>query len=84
MQGSGFVILCLCFCNFAALVGDSKPIFNACQKKSFIWIIFQLLFPFRCFGSDRLVITEKFTRERVLGFKRAIELERGGMSYLIR
>ena len=84
MQGSGFVILCLCLCNFVALVGDSKPIFNACQKKSFIWIIFQLLFPFGCFGGDRLVITEKFTRKWVLGFKRAIELERGGVSYLIR
>ena len=74
----------LCLFNFAALVGDLKPIFNACQKKSFIWIIFQVPFPFSCFGCNRLVITEKFTRERVLGFKRAIELERGGMSYLIR
>ena len=83
MEGSGYVILCLCLCNFAALVGDSKPIFNACQKKSFIWIIFQLPFPFRCFGCNRLVITETFTREWVLGFKRAIALERGRMSYLI-
>ena len=74
MQGSGFVILCLCHCNFAPLVSDSKPIFNTCQKKSFIWI-FQLPFPFRSFGCNRLVITEKFTREWVLGFRQAIQLE---------
>ena len=60
--------------------GDSKPIFNACQKKLYLDHL-SVAVPF---GSDRLVITEKFTRERVLGFKRAIELERGGMSYLIR
>ena len=38
MQGSGFVILCLCLCNFAALVGNSKPIFNTCQNKSYIYL----------------------------------------------
>ena len=58
------------------------PFFNAGQKKSFMWIIFQLPFPFSCLGCNRLVITEKFTRERVLGFKGAVELERGGMSVL--
>ena len=34
MQGSGFVIFCHCLCKFAALVGDSNPIFNACRSSS--------------------------------------------------
>ena len=75
MQGSGFVIFCHCLCTFAALVGDSPFLMPVDH--------IQLPFPFRCFGCNRLVITEKFTRQWVWGLKRAIELERGGMSYLI-
>ena len=43
MQGSGFVILCLCLSNFAALVGNSKPVLIPAKTKAISGISFSCL-----------------------------------------